>query len=92
MDVISSSTARTQVCEVCGKQFRRPHGAKPAKTCSTKCRRESQARHMSTLRNRSGQTNCLDADGRLPNDPSPEYIEEQCRAFRFAHYAAKAAE
>ncbi len=89
MDVISSSTARTQVCEVCGKQFRRPPGAKPAKTCSTKCRRESQARHMSTLRNRSGQTNCLDADGRLPTDQTPEEIEAHCERLRAAHLAAK---
>lgn len=90
MDVISSRTARTQVCDICRKEFTRPRGAKPAKTCSTPCRRESQARHMSTLRNRCGQTNCLDADGRLPTDPTPEQIADRAREIKFAHYDAKA--
>jgi len=88
MDVVSSRTARTQICDICQKEFTRPRGAKPAKTCSTPCRRESQARHMSTLRNRCGQTNCLDADGRLPQDPTPEYIERCCAEFKRLHFAA----
>ena len=74
-------------CEICGKKFSRKGRSKVVKTCSLSCRRESQARRMSTLRNRSGQTDCLDADGRLPTDPSPEYIEQCCDVFRSRHLA-----
>ena len=56
-------------CEICGKKFSRKGRSKVVKTCSLSCRRESQARRMSTLRNRSGQTDC-----RLIQAPSTSRI------------------
>ncbi len=84
MDVIS---VRTPTCEVCGRAVAIMSDGKPRRTCSPECRREAQARHISAYRNRSGQTNCLDADGRLPTDPSPEHIAQCCDVFRSRHLA-----
>ncbi len=92
MDVVSSRTRITTTCDVCGKSFLTSQ-RDPRKTCSQPCRRESQARQISAYRNREKPLNQMaDGDGRLPSDPSPEQIEEECREFRFAHLDAKAAE
>ncbi len=48
-------------------------------------------RHLarSLARRAAVQTDCLDADGRLPTDPTPEEIEAHCERLRAAHLAAK---
>ena len=89
MDVIS---VRAPTCEICGKKFSRVGRSNALKTCSQVCRKESQSRHISAYRNRSGQTNCLDADGRLPTDPSDEEMDRMKREIFFAHLDAKRAE
>lgn len=74
-------------CEICGRAVALMSDGKHRKTCSTACRRESQSRHISAYRNRTGQQDCTDKNGRLPNDPSPEHIERCCKAFRTNHLA-----
>lgn len=85
-------TTPPPTCEICGRRVAFMSDGRPRKTCSSECRREVQSRHISTLRNRSGQQNCLDADGRLPTDPTDAEMERMKLEIKFRHLDAKLAE